>query len=208
MSADMIEMQRTGPLRADLKKTKNKRADFRWIKRKAAREAAQRWEEGGPSTRWGDPVSERWPVLKNTDWERRQQWHWAMVKISFQSVAGQKVEKENDGDKTEILIPHPMVSKHLAYCLSVFTIMLVIVFLTWHLCNVMPAVSAGQSAPAQSWTPGDVWQHVAIWLETKTCHCCGYFLCASALIAGLMQVITKCMHFLYDCIEDHKQKSV
>ncbi len=33
-----------------------------------------------------------------------------MVKISFQSVAGQKVEKENDGDKTEILIPHPMVS--------------------------------------------------------------------------------------------------
>lgn len=34
-----------------------------------------------------------------------------MVKISFQSVAGQKVEKENDGDKTEILIPHQMVSK-------------------------------------------------------------------------------------------------
>lgn len=33
-----------------------------------------------------------------------------MVKISFQSVAGQKVEKESDGDKTEILIPHPMVS--------------------------------------------------------------------------------------------------
>lgn len=32
-----------------------------------------------------------------------------MVKISFQSVAGQKVEKETDGDKTEILIPHPMV---------------------------------------------------------------------------------------------------
>ncbi|GLD65671.1 integral membrane protein 2C-like isoform X5 [Lates japonicus] len=31
-----------------------------------------------------------------------------MVKISFQSVAGQKVEKESDGDKTEILIPHPM----------------------------------------------------------------------------------------------------
>lgn len=31
------------------------------------------------------------------------------MKISFQSVAGQKVEKENDGDKTEILIPHPMV---------------------------------------------------------------------------------------------------
>ncbi|XP_070827181.1 integral membrane protein 2C-like [Chaetodon auriga] len=31
-----------------------------------------------------------------------------MVKISFQSVAGQKVEKDNDGDKTEILIPHPM----------------------------------------------------------------------------------------------------
>ena len=33
-----------------------------------------------------------------------------MVKISFQSVAGQKVEKESDGDKTEILIPHPLVS--------------------------------------------------------------------------------------------------
>lgn len=33
-----------------------------------------------------------------------------MVKISFQSVAGQKVEKETDGDKTEILIPHPLVS--------------------------------------------------------------------------------------------------
>lgn len=32
------------------------------------------------------------------------------MKISFQSVAGQKVEKESDGDKTEILIPHPMVS--------------------------------------------------------------------------------------------------
>jgi hypothetical protein len=33
-----------------------------------------------------------------------------MVKITFQSVAGQKGEKDNDGDKTEILIPHPMVS--------------------------------------------------------------------------------------------------
>lgn len=42
-----------------------------------------------------------------------------MVKISFQSVAGQKVEKENDGDKTEILIPHPMVSK--GSCASVIT---------------------------------------------------------------------------------------
>uniref|UniRef100_A0A3Q2PFV0 Integral membrane protein 2 n=1 Tax=Fundulus heteroclitus TaxID=8078 RepID=A0A3Q2PFV0_FUNHE len=31
-----------------------------------------------------------------------------MVKISFQPVAGQKVDKENDGDKTEILIPRPM----------------------------------------------------------------------------------------------------
>uniref|UniRef100_A0A6Q2X1D2 Integral membrane protein 2 n=1 Tax=Esox lucius TaxID=8010 RepID=A0A6Q2X1D2_ESOLU len=32
-----------------------------------------------------------------------------MVKITFQSVVGQKVEKEeNDCDKTEILIPHPM----------------------------------------------------------------------------------------------------
>uniref|UniRef100_A0A8D2ZD14 Integral membrane protein 2 n=1 Tax=Scophthalmus maximus TaxID=52904 RepID=A0A8D2ZD14_SCOMX len=31
-----------------------------------------------------------------------------MVKISFQSVAGQKVEKEGDGDKSEVLIPHPM----------------------------------------------------------------------------------------------------
>lgn len=39
-----------------------------------------------------------------------------MVKISFQSVAGQKVEKENDGDKTEILIPHPMVRN--GSCLS------------------------------------------------------------------------------------------
>ncbi|XP_029373268.1 integral membrane protein 2C-like isoform X1 [Echeneis naucrates] len=36
-----------------------------------------------------------------------------MVKISFQSVAGQKVEKENDGDKTEILIPHPMDEEEL-----------------------------------------------------------------------------------------------
>lgn len=34
-----------------------------------------------------------------------------MVKISFQAVSGQKVEKESDGDKTEILIPHPMVSE-------------------------------------------------------------------------------------------------
>lgn len=42
-----------------------------------------------------------------------------MVKISFQSVAGQKVEKENDGDKTEILIPHPMVSD--CSCLSLIT---------------------------------------------------------------------------------------
>lgn len=33
-----------------------------------------------------------------------------MVKITFQSVAGQKVEKENDGDKSEILIPHAVVS--------------------------------------------------------------------------------------------------
>ncbi|KAM9452155.1 integral membrane protein 2C-like [Salvelinus alpinus] len=32
-----------------------------------------------------------------------------MVKITFQSVAGQKAEKEqNDGDKTDILINHPM----------------------------------------------------------------------------------------------------
>uniref|UniRef100_A0A8C7UP19 Integral membrane protein 2 n=1 Tax=Oncorhynchus mykiss TaxID=8022 RepID=A0A8C7UP19_ONCMY len=32
-----------------------------------------------------------------------------MVKITFQSVAGQKAEKEqNDGDKTDILITHPM----------------------------------------------------------------------------------------------------
>ncbi|CAG6006891.1 unnamed protein product [Menidia menidia] len=36
-----------------------------------------------------------------------------MVKISFQSVAGQKVEKENDGDKTEILIPHPVDEEEL-----------------------------------------------------------------------------------------------
>ncbi|XP_062329930.1 integral membrane protein 2Ca [Osmerus eperlanus] len=31
-----------------------------------------------------------------------------MVKITFQSVAGQKVEKENDCDKTDVLIPHQM----------------------------------------------------------------------------------------------------
>ncbi|KAI3354517.1 hypothetical protein L3Q82_019031 [Scortum barcoo] len=36
-----------------------------------------------------------------------------MVKISFQSVSGQKVEKESDGDKTEILIPHPMDEEEL-----------------------------------------------------------------------------------------------
>uniref|UniRef100_A0A8C7JB12 Integral membrane protein 2 n=3 Tax=Oncorhynchus TaxID=8016 RepID=A0A8C7JB12_ONCKI len=35
--------------------------------------------------------------------------HQPMVKITFLSVAGQKVEKEeNDGEKTEILITHPM----------------------------------------------------------------------------------------------------
>ena len=34
-----------------------------------------------------------------------------MVKISFQAVSGQKVEKETDGDKSEILIPHPLVSE-------------------------------------------------------------------------------------------------
>ncbi|XP_057694549.1 integral membrane protein 2Ca [Corythoichthys intestinalis] len=31
-----------------------------------------------------------------------------MVKITFQPVAGQKEEKDNDGGKGEILIPHPM----------------------------------------------------------------------------------------------------
>lgn len=31
-----------------------------------------------------------------------------MVQISFQAVAGQKADEEIDGDKTEILIPHPM----------------------------------------------------------------------------------------------------
>lgn len=33
-----------------------------------------------------------------------------MVKITFQSVAGQKVEKDNDVDKSEILIPQALVS--------------------------------------------------------------------------------------------------
>ncbi|KAG9343161.1 hypothetical protein JZ751_014134 [Albula glossodonta] len=33
-----------------------------------------------------------------------------MVKITFQQVAGQKPEKEKDGDKAEILIPCPHVS--------------------------------------------------------------------------------------------------
>lgn len=39
-----------------------------------------------------------------------------MVKISFQSVAGQKVEKENDGDKSEILIPHQTVGGVSSFC--------------------------------------------------------------------------------------------
>lgn len=37
-----------------------------------------------------------------------------MVKITFQSVAGQKVEKENDADKSEILIPRALVSGFLS----------------------------------------------------------------------------------------------
>uniref|UniRef100_A0AAQ4QDR2 Integral membrane protein 2 n=1 Tax=Gasterosteus aculeatus aculeatus TaxID=481459 RepID=A0AAQ4QDR2_GASAC len=37
-----------------------------------------------------------------------------MVKISFQSISGQKAE--NDGDKTEILIPHPAVSLRVPSC--------------------------------------------------------------------------------------------
>lgn len=51
-----------------------------------------------------------------------------MVKISFQSVAGQKVEKENDGDKTEILIPHAMVGN--AFGPFIFLSMAVIVVCT------------------------------------------------------------------------------
>lgn len=42
-----------------------------------------------------------------------------MVKITFQSVAGQKVEKENDGDKSEILIPHAVVSVFLTRFISI-----------------------------------------------------------------------------------------
>lgn len=51
-----------------------------------------------------------------------------MVKISFQSVAGQKVEKDNDGDKTEILIPHPMASNPDCY-LSYLKLVVIVVFM-------------------------------------------------------------------------------
>ena len=45
-----------------------------------------------------------------------------MVKITFQSVAGQKVQKENDGDKREILIPHAAVSGFLTRFISVIVL--------------------------------------------------------------------------------------
>lgn len=67
-----------------------------------------------------------------------------MVKISFQSVAGQKVEKENDGDKTEILIPHAMVGN--AFGPFIFLSMAVIVVCTCYLSYVMPVVTADSAA--------------------------------------------------------------
>lgn len=132
------------------------------------------------------------------------------MKISFQAVSGQKVEKESDGDKTEILIPHPMVSKRVAcshlthynralYPLNVHR---------WSLWNAMPAVCpAGSPAcsvrraactcSVMSSSKGIFFfffltASIDIWLGTKTCHCCDAFLCASALCARLMQVIPMC----------------
>ena len=50
-----------------------------------------------------------WLLIAAQSSERNNE---AMVKITFQSVAGQKVEKdESDGDKTEVLIPHQTVSE-------------------------------------------------------------------------------------------------
>lgn len=75
------------------------------------------------------PGAQSTPVTPAAGGEHR---HRAMVKISFQPVAGQKVEKEADGDKTEILIPHPVVSS-----LS----MSALVFVSFH-CNLEPASAA------------------------------------------------------------------
>lgn len=132
-----------------------------------------------------------------------------MVKISFQAVSGQKVEKESDGDKTEILIPHPMVSKrvacsHLTHYNRAWYQLLCVdgLYVTRCLLCVqqahLPAWSAGQPAPARSWAAAggffplffdSIYRHL---VGNKTCHCCDAFLCASALCARLMQVIPMC----------------
>ena len=122
-----------------------------------------------------------------------------MVKISFQSVAGQKVEKENDGDKTEILIPHPLVSSACPFVISLIDnaflhFFLSFFFLTVDILHVPPPpLPARLAAPARPWAAeGDfdtIYRHL---VGNKTCHCCDGFLCASALIAASVQVITVC----------------
>lgn len=73
-----------------------------------------------------------------------------MVKITFQSVAGQKVEK--DQDKSEILIPHPVVSE------------------LHGPVRGPPGRPAGPPAPACLWSGGGggvLAGAIAIWTQTK-----------------------------------------
>lgn len=123
-----------------------------------------------------------------------------MVKISFQSVAGQKVEKESDGDKTEILIPHPMASNasliviylinvnSVCYC-GLHMVFNVKAYLLW---SVSPAwwvyrKACSCTAMKSRGIFDSIYRHL---VGYKTCHCCEALLCATAsmLIAGLMQV--------------------
>lgn len=139
--------KRTAPLRTGCLK-KNKK-HFRQTEDKNKRLSCRR-------TRAIDELREYLKIkdgtyLCCTQWQKDRQTV-TMVKITFQSVAGQKVEKDNDVDKSEILIPHAVVSDlHGPLLLRSLSV-----------CHFLPTISflsvcarpACRPAPARQWSGG------------------------------------------------------
>lgn len=153
--------KRTAPLRTGCLKKKQKTlpADG------GQKQEAQLWENALSTSLREYLKIKDGSYLCCTKWQKDRQTV-TMVKITFQSVAGQKVEKDNDVDKSEILIPRAVVSDLHGPLL----------LLSLSVCHFLPTISflsvcarpACRPAPARQWSGGWILtESIAIWTQTK-----------------------------------------
>lgn len=189
------------------------------IKTKTDREAAQRWEADGPSTSWGELFQKGWQAFINTDeaWRCLQTYRrthrqrdsdtepWWRSASSLSRDRKWKRRPMATRPKSSSLIRW-WAARALLPCLLLIT-PFYISFLTvalklyvLHVAGLPPACPPGWlhlHGHGQQRDFDNIYRHL---VGNKTCHCCDGFLCASALNAGSVQVITVCKRVAPFCI--------